>query len=102
MNTTTLAERFALLRSLAGDLSQRELSTLAGLATTHVGAVERGEIADIELDTAIAISNVTGCDVIWLCKGTGRKPRATTVRQLLSIARDIRAMRRPSPTRGEA
>lgn len=87
MTTKTLAARVALIRSLAGDLSQRELSSLAGLATTHVGAIEREEIADINVDTALAIARVTGVDAIWLCKGTGREPKATTVRRRLAHAR---------------
>ena len=80
-----VADRLKRLREVAG-LSQLGLGHLAGLAGSHVGAIERRR-GDVEIPTLRALSRVLGCSIGYLAAGEGECPDESTVTRAVARAR---------------
>lgn len=87
------AARLRHARTLAGDLQPGELSRLAGLAASHVAAIESGARAQPQARTLVQIADVLGVDLAWLLQGAGRPPSRSGVRQSVAAARAAMAAR---------
>lgn len=85
-----IANRLSCLRQMA-DISQRGLSSLAGLHPNHVFQIESGNKETITAFTAEALSVVLGCSLDWLIAGRGKAPSARTVRAHVEAARSKKA-----------
>lgn len=82
----TVAERLAWARRIAG-LSQRRLSSLAGLSTRHVCSLEGGELqGHMREDTAKALARVLGTSASWLAFGEGKRPTEDQIRAAAAAA----------------
>ena len=81
-----VADRLRRLREVAG-LSQLMLGTLAGLAGSHVGAIERRSDDKVEVPTLRALARVLGCSVGFLAAGEGDAPNEETVKRAVARAR---------------
>lgn len=83
----SLPDRLEHARALAGGLSLRELSKLAGLFGTHAALIESGRRTNIEGKTAVALARVLGVSTDWLLTGEGDEPTAEQVRAAVERAR---------------
>jgi transcriptional regulator with XRE-family HTH domain len=82
----SVGDRVAHLQSLSG-LDRAELSRLAGLAPSHVGAIIRGGVKDPASSTMGAIARVTGVSTDWLIRGEGDQPSEDDVHEAIERAR---------------
>lgn len=71
------------------------LSRLCGLASSHLGMIERGDVASLAEKTLRAIADVTGADLPWLAFGIGDAPEREAVR----VAVDGAEARAPADAR---
>lgn len=81
-----IADRVEILRGL-GEVSQRELSDLAGLSPSHIRKIERRDRPNFGVDAASAICDATGSTADWLIRGLGSPPAKRTVMRALALAR---------------
>lgn len=81
----TLVKRLQWARDAAG-LSQRALSGLAGLASSHVQLIESGRAEGINVSTAQRLTGVLGVSLDWLMAGTGEMPTAEAVKAAVERA----------------
>lgn len=72
---------------MAGGLSQRELSLLAGLAGSHVGLIEQGRVDEPGAATLAKVAEVCGVTLDWLALGAGAAPRPEQVAASVAAAR---------------
>ena len=82
----TLAERLKWARETAG-LSQRGLSELAGLASSHVQLIESGRAEGLNLGTAGGLAQALGLSLDWLSGRDQEPPSALTIRAAVERAR---------------
>ena len=78
---TTIASRVGYLRE-AAQVGRKRLSEECGLAATHVGQIERGEVAQPDVATLQAIAARTGAELLWLMLGEGHPPTPESVAAL--------------------
>lgn len=72
---------------MAGGLSQRELSLLAGLTGSHVGLIEQGRVDEPGAATLAKVAEVFGVTLDWLALGVGAAPRPEQVAASVAAAR---------------
>jgi transcriptional regulator with XRE-family HTH domain len=90
-NSSGIGERLRALR-IAGGLGRGELSRLAGLGASLIGAIEtdaRG--SRISAAAAIALARVLGCSVEYLVLGEGERPSPPAIREAMNAARRAQA-----------
>ena len=85
--TSTLRGRVEYLLDLVPGLDAKQLSRLAGLASSHVGQMKRGEVGSLHGDTAEKLALATGASRMWLCFGEGKPPSKRTVAAAIDEAR---------------
>lgn len=74
---TTLAERITVSRTNAG-LDPSELARRVGVKPAAVYQWESGATKSLKAETAIALADVLGVDIVWLVTGRQRKMEAAT------------------------
>ena len=89
----TLADRLRYARDAAG-CPAVTLAALAGLASAHVGMIERGERTRLEYSTLSRIARVLGVSAEWLGEGIGPEPTPDAVRAAVEASR-LRAAHTP-------
>lgn len=82
-----MRDRLRELRAIAGGLSQRELSLLAGLNGSHVGLIEQGRVTEPGGATMAKLAEVFGVSLDWLVLGVGAAPRPEQVVASVEAAR---------------
>lgn len=82
---TSLAQRVAYLREASGR-DAAPLSRLCGLASSHLGMIERGDVTNLAEKTLRAIADVTGTPLPWLAFGLGEAPAREAVRAAVDAA----------------
>lgn len=93
----TLVKRLQWARDAAG-LSQRALSGLAGLASSHVQLIESGRAEGINISTAQRLTGVLGVSLDWLMGGTGEPPTAEAVKAAVERAQASATVLRDAPS----
>ncbi len=82
----TLADR--LQKALkAADVTQRELSRLAGLKHSYAGLVVRGQRKNLWPEPLAKIAAVLGVSTDWLITGAGPEPSARRIRSAVAAAK---------------
>lgn len=88
----SLAERIRFLREASGR-DAAPLSQLCGLASSHLGMIERGRVTNLTEKTLRAIAEATGATLPWLAFGQGEAPTEDVVRRSVdareSAPRDV-------------
>jgi transcriptional regulator with XRE-family HTH domain len=82
---TTLAARVRELCDAAGT-SREKLSSLCGLAASHLGLMVAGRHKSLRGDVAAKIASTTGCSLEWLITGEGVQPNWKAVRERVAAA----------------
>lgn len=85
---TSIGERLKATRLLAGDLSARELGSLAKVAETYPGLIESGERKSVGGDIVSRLAAVLGTTTDFLILGTGSAPTARQVAKAVASARE--------------
>ncbi len=93
--TSTLAERVRELCDAYGG-SRERLSTLCGLAPSHLGLMVAGRNQSLRTDVAVKIADATGVSLDWLATGRDPAPSWPAVRE------KIRALETQPETDGAA
>ena len=88
----TLVKRLKWAREAAG-LSQRALSALSGLASSHVQLIESERAVGINITTAQALGGVLGVSLDWLMGGVGEPPSAEAVAAAVDRAQATPSLR---------
>jgi transcriptional regulator with XRE-family HTH domain len=84
----TLGHRLAHARALVPDLSARQLSVLAALASPgHVEGIESGRAPNPTTSTLRALAEALGCSLDWLVNGDDPQPTAERVQAAVAAAR---------------
>jgi len=86
MEPSSLQTRVERLLAAAA-VDAKTLSVLAGLSTSHVGQLLRGEVQTLRTKTAEALSNVTGASCAWIAFGEGDEPSDQVVHDAVERAR---------------
>jgi len=71
--SSTLSQRLTYARKLR-KMSRRSLSLAAGLSSSMVSQIERGEIGDPRGTTVQALADALSVDAGWLLAGLGEQP----------------------------
>lgn len=95
----TPADRLRYARDAAG-CPAVTLAALAGLASAHVGMIERGERTRLEYSTLSRIARVLGVSAEWLGEGIGPDPTPDAIRAAVEASR-LRAAHAPEATADE-
>ena len=93
----SIAERVRSAREASG-LSQRSLSTLAGLSTGAVNLIESGDRESPAAATLAGIAGVLGITLDWLVSGIGDEPKAEAIRGAAARAQSDYEAAHPAPT----
>lgn len=96
LKPSPLGDRLRSARDL-GEVSARELCSLAGVTVSVAAMVERGHIHRPAADVLAAFAGVLGVSLDWLVLGTGSEPTAEQVRAAVETARQRKA---PLPETG--
>lgn len=83
----TIGQRVSRARAL-GDVSSRELSSLAGLSPNWLGQLERGDIEDTKTAVAARLAEVLGVELDWLITGAGPEPTEDQIATAIDKARE--------------
>jgi transcriptional regulator with XRE-family HTH domain len=84
MKTTgTFGQRLRWARSHTG-LSAAVLSQRAGLAASHVGLLERGDVEWPTTRVAVALALMFGVSLDWLLIGVGEDPSPEAIREAIA------------------
>lgn len=83
-----LAARLTATRELAGDLSSRELGSLAGIAETYPSLIEQNNRKQVGADVVAKIAGVLGVSTDFLILGTGEEPTEAGVKASVAAARE--------------
>lgn len=83
--TTTLADRVRELCEAAGG-SRERLSSLCGLAPSHLGLMVAGRNQSLRADVAAKIAQTTGVGLDWLITGRAPAPDWSAVRETVRVA----------------
>lgn len=90
MKTTAISsdsiKRLTKARKL-GDLSSRQLSTLAGLASNYSAMIERRAAKNPAFGAVLALARVLGISLDWLAYGVGEAPSREHVQAAVAQAR---------------
>jgi transcriptional regulator with XRE-family HTH domain len=87
-----IGERLKATRELAGDLSARELGSLAGVAETYPALIESGVRKQVGADIVSKLAAVLGATTDFLILGTGHVPSAKQVSKAVAAARELRRL----------
>lgn len=71
MATTTLQERFALLRAKRPDITNADLARLTGARPPSVGDWFNGDTKSLKAETAARAAMAYGVNPVWLSTGIG-------------------------------
>lgn len=82
-----LHERLRRARETA-ELSQRELSRLAGLSEGTVWFIECRPDKETAQSFVVALADVLGVSLDWLVRGLGDEPTAEQIRAAVAVARE--------------
>jgi transcriptional regulator with XRE-family HTH domain len=88
----TLVKRLKWAREAAG-LSQRALSALSGLASSHVQLIESERAVGINITTAQALGSVLGVSLDWLMGGVGELPAVESIAAAIERAHATSTLR---------